>query len=147
MFKRLAALLTAVFVICTPAFAAEKQYNVVSNGKALEEKAFQGEACVMVPLRAVAEALGYTVEWDGETQTAAAEDSIQKVRVRENDAVAVFTGKLQIIDLSHDLEMKEKAVILDGRTYVPAEMFADFFNDVEQVKNEIRISPQMCELD
>ena len=140
-------------VIATAAEQSPQALTITVSGQAPNESQiprspyFQGKT-VMVPLRSVAEALGYTVSWDEKTQTVSVEMDIQTATLSENSAEAVIHGKLKIIDLSRTETLPATTVIHDGRTYVPLEFFEFFFNDVsvDQENGIVSISPSMCEI-
>lgn len=114
---------------------------------ALPSAPFYDGETLMVPLRAVAEALGYTVGWDAETGAITVDDDyIQYAVLKNGSALAAFTGRLQVIDMSREVENAAKTVILDGRTYVPAEFFTEFFNDVTLTEEGLFIAPGTAEI-
>lgn len=107
----------------------------------------EGETA-MVPLRKIAEALGYTVTWDYDTQTITVDDDyIQKATLKNQSCEAVFEGHLKVIDMSRTIENTQKTVIRDGYTYVPLAFFEEFLNDTSFENGIISVSPRMCELD
>jgi len=72
-----------------------------------------GEAMVMIPLRAVAEALGYDVAWDG---------AFQKVRL--GAAIHLWIGYNEVnIAGMETRTFSTAAVLVDGVTYVPLDFF------------------------
>lgn len=146
--------LSVVFSLSAAAFAAEEPaaYTLVLSGQTLDLRELpaapyaEGDT-VMVPLRKVAEALGYSVGWDAKTGAITVEDAYtQKAFLYNESAAVVFEGKLQIIDLSRTIENAVPTVIHDGCTYVPAEFFREFFNDVAVDGTVITIAPSMCEI-
>lgn len=146
--------LSVILSLSVPAFAAEEpaDYTLVVSGQALDLRELpaapyaKGDT-VMVPLRKVAEALGYSVGWDAETGTITVEDTYtQRAFLSNASAAVVFEGKLQIIDLSRTIETAVPAIIHDGCTYVPAEFFREFFNDVAVDGTVITIAPSMSEI-
>lgn len=102
---------------------------------------------IMVPLRKIGEALGYTVGWDAESGAITLDDNyIQKATLYNGTAKVVLEGKLKIIDMSREIENAVQTVIHDGYTYVPMEFFQEFFNDTTVDGNTITIAPSMSEL-
>ena len=94
----------------------------------------------MVPLRRIGEALGYQVDWDSETKAATIEDRyIQRATLFDGSAVVVFQGKLQIIDMSREIENALPTVIHDGVVYVPLEIFLKNFLMI--LSGKIGLSP------
>ena len=53
----------------------------------------------------------------------------------------VFQGKLQIIDMSREIENALPTVIHDGTMYVPLEFFEEFFNDIKREDRIVTITP------
>lgn len=73
----------------------------------------------LVPLRAAAEALGTSVEWNGETQTVTATDGKRRVRLKIGDPV--------IYRDDAPLPLDVPGRILDGRTIIPLRAFGEAF--------------------
>lgn len=102
---------------------------------------------IMVPLRKVAEALGYQVGWDAETGAITVEDTyVQKATLFNGTEQVVFEGKLQIIDMSRKINNSVKTIIHNGYTYVPLEFFDEFLNDTAIEGTTITVRPSTCEL-
>lgn len=164
--KKLLALvlaLAALCALCHPVLAAEEDAADIApapiavfvglDRRELDLSAlpsapyYEGET-LMVPLRAVAEALGYAVGWDAETGTITVDDEyIQYAALHNGSASAEFGCYLKVIDLSRTVENAAATVILDGRSYVPAAFFTEFFNDVTLTAEGLFIAPQMAELE
>ena len=73
----------------------------------------------MVPLRAIFEALGATVEWDSDTQTVSA--------FRDNTTVAATIGSKIIYINDEEIMMDTTPVVINDRTLVPARFVAEAF--------------------
>lgn len=138
-----------------PAFASNEppsfqkaSYSVVVNGEPLTSICLiQNEAhCVFVPLRPISTLLGYTVTWDPQSKTASVEDSIQKAQIIPDNSTISFLGKLQIIDLSHELYTPACPILYHGQLYVPVSFFHEFFNDIIFTESSITIAPQIVEI-
>ena len=71
---------------------------------------------VMVPLRAIAEALGFNVAWNGEMQL-----------VMLGDSFTVTIGKDAYIDMSRDepIALGAAPELVEGRTFVPLQFFRE----------------------
>ena len=146
----LAALL--LFVGCTPKDAG----MVILTGLEKEElpqgdlpcrSYYQGET-LMVPLCAVAQALGYRAEWDAQTKTAIIDDEyIQKATVTAGSKTVPFEGHLKIIKMAREAELAVAPAVQQGVLYVPAAFFTEFLNDVEYGEGIITIVPSMAYLD
>ncbi len=76
---------------------------------------------MMVPVRAIFEALGYTVDWDGETQTAEAVNGADSITVRIGDNIINYTIGGQSGTYTCDTVPR----ISSGRTIVPVRAVAE----------------------
>ena len=148
-----------VFMLLLPVFAAgnaaESSAFTIQVG--LDKKALsldglprqpyrEGDA-LMVPLRRIAEALGYQVDWDGKTGAITVDDNyIQRATLHNGTAQVVFDSHLKVIDMSRTIDNAAPTVIHDGVTYVPLDFFMEFFNDVSETDGLICIAPSMSEL-
>ena len=115
----------------------------------LPKAAFRGEnGEIMVPLRAIAESLGYKVTYDEATGDITVDDEyIQAATLKENSAEVSFKGHLQIIDMSRDIELSAAVKTIDGTAYVPASFFGEFFNEVIVNGTAVSIAPIVYTLD
>lgn len=151
--------LSTVLSLSVPALAAESPqenedvfYTIVLSGQTLDlhdlsTAPYMAGNTVMVPLRKIAEALGYNVGWNAETGEITVEDTYtQKAFLSNKSTTVVFEGKLQIIDLSRTIENTIPTATHDGCTYVPLEFFQEFFNDTAIDGTVITIAPSMCEI-
>jgi len=73
----------------------------------------------LVPLRAIFEALGAEVNWDGNTQTITATDDDTEIILTIGSTTATVNGQATQIDVP--------AMIIDGRTLVPLRFVAESF--------------------
>ena len=126
-------------------------YTIIANSQTLDlsdlpySAYLEGER-VMVPMRKIGEALGYEVDWRRETGEIVMEDSVQRVILRDGERTARIESKLRIIDLSRDVEMETPATVYDGHTYVPVELFEEFFDEVTVDGTTVTVEPQVYEL-
>ncbi len=74
----------------------------------------------MVPMRAIFEALGATVEWDGETQT------VTSVKGETN--ISLTIGVPGIIIDGTEKALDVAPIVIDGRTLVPVRAVSEAFN-------------------
>lgn len=110
------------------------------------EPYYEGEN-LMVPLRKISEALGYTVGWNGETGEISVDDNyIQSAVLKEDSAKVTFSGRLRAIDTSREIENAVKTVVKDGCTYVPLDFFKEFLNDVSVNGKTVSVSPSTAEI-
>ena len=92
------------------------QVPVIENGRTL------------VPLRAIFEKIGATVEWDGNTQTVKATKGDISISLTINNTTAYKNGQAITLDVP--------AKILNGRTLVPVRFIADCFGvNVEWIQD------------
>lgn len=148
----------ALIFLSVSVFAAEGSgaetapgYTIIAGEQVLDltdlpQVPYQEGTTIMVPLRKIAEALGYQVGWDPETGAITVEDTyVQKATLFHGTERVVFEGKLQIIDMSREINNAVKTVIHKGYTYVPLEFFDEFFNDTAFDGTTITVSPSMSE--
>lgn len=103
---------------------------------------------MMVPLRAVAEALGYKVSYNEATgEITVDDDYIQAATLKNGSANVTFKGHLQVIDMSREVELPVRVTIIGGHTYVPADFFIEFMNEVKIKNGVVTIAPQMAHID
>ncbi|HPU41242.1 MAG TPA: stalk domain-containing protein [Acetivibrio clariflavus] len=75
---------------------------------------------ILVPFRAIAEALGVQVDWDGDTQTVNATDGKIKVRLQIGNKTAYCNNTPVSLDVS--------PIISSGRTLIPLRFFSEAYN-------------------
>lgn len=76
---------------------------------------------VLVPMRAIFEALGATVEWDEETRT---------ITARKGDTIITLQiGKNEIVKNGETVELDTKAQIMNDRTLVPLRAVSESFDN------------------
>jgi hypothetical protein len=73
----------------------------------------------MVPFRAIAEAMGVRVEWQGETRTVVATGQGRSLKLVVGQKTAVVNGEPKALDVAPQ--------IVNNRTLVPARIFAEAF--------------------
>ena len=92
--------------------------QLLVDGQAVEEGAMPRylSGTVLLPLRNILEQAGYTVEWDAQAQGAAfSQNSAGAYLLRMSDGTLTLDGKTLWTD--------SKAVVLEGTTYVSADLF------------------------
>ena len=104
-----------------PFVVAEKSITVLVNGIELQfdQPPIIQDGRTLVPLRAIFEALGAVVSWDGATGTATAarNDTIISIQIGTNEMYK--NGAAVLVDVP--------AQIFNGRTLVPARVIAESF--------------------
>ena len=161
MKKFLPAILIFVLAlaIAIPAFAsgerekqgAEPAYTVLvgleEQKLELTDHPYETDGVLMIPLCEVADALGLRVVQDSDTGAVTVDDDyIQGAVVTPDKTTVAFTGHLQVIDMSREIELQAAAATRSGCVYVPASFFEEFFFDVTVEDGTITIAPQMAEL-
>ena len=117
---------------------APENYKIVINGKTLDlgsqklfaEKDAKGNTVLMVPLRAISEALGFKVDWkdrsafvdDGQMHTTI---TIGKDEYSATTSVEGIAGATGLFSLGAAPQ------IVDNRTYVPLQIFEILMGNVE----------------
>lgn len=93
------------------------QYTIQVNGKDLSS-----EACVVVPLRAVAEALGFAVTWS--KNGILVDNGIVHTTVTIGvDRYQITTSKENLVGMSSPFSLGTAPYIANGVTYVPLGLF------------------------
>ena len=91
------------------------------------------EGRTLVPIRAVAEKMGYYVEWDGNTQmikiTNAFIGSVLEFQIKREYAVK---------DGSQKIQLDVPPVVIGGRTYLPVRAVAEAMSAKVNWNNETR---------
>lgn len=138
----LAVLMAAMLVI--PATAAEPAVTVTLDGVPVQwtdaTPFIDENGRTMVPLRAVAEAMGLEVEWDDAAQIAWFSEIKEFSNRTTSDAIGFPIGKMECYNVYTDTysngkidsytetsDMNTAAVLKDGRTYAPLRYLAEFF--------------------
>ena len=95
------------------------------------------DGVVMLPLRELAEADGLTVEWEEDTNTAVLNSGMFSVTLGENKYIK---GRMKA------LKLECAPVLVDDKTYVPANYFAEVFDKNVEVKDsEVHIADMVIE--
>ncbi|MBQ3425911.1 MAG: copper amine oxidase N-terminal domain-containing protein [Clostridia bacterium] len=101
---------------------ADDEIKVLVNGEQVvfaDQTPFLENDRTLVPMRAIFEALGATVEWDGETQTVISYDPISAVSI----VMQVGSDKMFVNDKAVELDVAAK--IVNDRTVVPVRAIAE----------------------
>ena len=118
--KKFLGIILAVFMLATVAFAAD--ITVTLNGEAIDfaDQAPEiVEGRTLVPLRAIFEALGASVEWDQATKTVTSSMDDVTIKLTIGDNTLYRNGEGVTLDVA--------AQILNGRTMVPARAIAEAY--------------------
>ncbi len=93
--------------------------NITYNGNKINSDVppYVKDGRTLAPIRAILEALGMTVSWDGATQTATAVKADITISVTINSNIAIVNGEQKMLDVP--------AEITNGRTFVPVRFFGE----------------------
>lgn len=108
---------------------------------AIAAEAYEKNGVVMVPLRQVAEQLGYTVVWDDEHGCADLETGVAYMHIYPGIDMYERMGTLKVININRIYQYGCGAENVGGVLYVPARMFEAFYNDVSFEAGSLVISP------
>ena len=128
--KKLISLFTSVLMtvgMSVPALAADINVTVDDTPVAwTDAKPFIDEnSRTLVPLRPIANALGLTVAWNDDTNTASFNDGTQTAEFTVG--INQYHCFLNDFDMSVDVIMDTTPVIKDSRIYAPARYLAECF--------------------
>ncbi len=128
MFKKLAALVLALAIVPVAAFAApavtsQSSIKVEYNKKAIvfpDQKPVIRDKRTLVPIRPIAEGLGFEVKWDNQTRTVTILKGANSVKLVVSQKVAKRNGETISLDVP--------AQIINQRTMVPVRFIAEALN-------------------
>ncbi len=161
MMKKKAIACLAMALVCTmivPAFAAEPNGPTLIAGEpaetagtvmedigryavAVDGADLGAEACIMVPLRAVAEALGFTVTWDHGT-VLVDNGTIHTIVTIGEDLYAITTSIEGADGMSAPFSLGIPPYVTKGVTYVPLSLFRALMPEAEITVENGRVSIQ-----
>lgn len=98
-------------------------YTVTVNGKSVDWRPIEKAGRVMVPLKRVGEALGFTVTWDETARAAKIANSEFVLLIYPNTDSYVRSSNSGKIVLSDPVSYGAACQILDGSMYVPVRVF------------------------
>lgn len=102
---------------------AQAAYRIVIDGTDLPAGGVYTEGKnIMLPLRSVAEKLGFKVEWDGETQSVSLDNGEVNTKIRIGED-RYYMASSKAIGMSAPTVLGAAPVNKNGTTFVPAEMF------------------------
>ena len=124
MKKRLAVLLCLAMIMtmaAVPVFAAEPAATVIIDGQTVsfDVPPVNENGRLLVPLRAIFEKMGATVNWDGATSTASAVKGDKTVVIKIGSLEPTINGQVSKIDVG--------AKIIDSRTLAPMRFVCEAF--------------------
>ncbi len=130
MKKIIALILTALLIFTCTAFSENTEITVIVNGGKVESDvpATIVDGRTMLPVRAIFEALGMAVSWNGETQTATGVGYDYTVMMTIGSPVVKFylaTDVAEGTEADMEIEADVPPMIIDGRTLVPVRALAE----------------------
>ena len=130
MKKIIALLLSLIFICSFTAFANDTEITVIVNGSKVESDvpATIVDGRTLLPVRAIFEALGMVVSWNGETQTAKGVGYDYTVMMTIGSPVVKFylaTDVAEGDEADLEIEADVPPQIIDGRTFVPVRALAE----------------------
>ena len=129
-----------------PSVAQQAAMQVVVKGKAIPMDAYAKDGTVMVPLRAISEALGFKVTWNNDKRAVNINDGTMQsdLTIGEN-RYQVYTAVDDMVGMSGPFSLGSAPVLVGNKTYVPVELFVPLFgNDPATVvveNNTVTIDP------
>ncbi|NCB63364.1 MAG: copper amine oxidase N-terminal domain-containing protein [Clostridia bacterium] len=124
MKKQFAGLLCGVMLFTFSAFAAGN-YSVTVDGKTLDlgsAAPYEEGGHVMLPLRKVAEALGFVVTWEQETHKATVDDGLVKSSVTIG-VDGYYMADSQTVGATAPQSFGVAPVLVSDTTFVPSDLF------------------------
>ena len=120
--KKFLGIVLAALMLATVAFAAD--ITVTLDGEVVDVESYGSPATIvegrtLVPLRAIFEALGASVEWDNVTRTVTSE--------RGSDVISLTVGADTFYKNDEPIELDVPAQIINDRTMVPARAIAEAY--------------------
>lgn len=110
-------------IVGVPQISVNGEVVDLSNSN-LSQYIFESNGNVMVPLRAVAEKMGYIVNWNGDEYSFTVEDDNWKVKAYiNNDSYYGVTKIENAVGMTAPQAYGSAPQLIESRTYVPAQMF------------------------
>lgn len=113
-----------------PSVTQKAAMQVVVKGKAIPMDAYTKDGTVMVPLRAISEALGFKVTWNNDERAVNISDGTMQsdLTIGEN-LYQVYTAVEGMTGMSAPFSLGSAPVLVGSKTYVPAELFVPLFGN------------------
>ena len=128
-----ASLSIGAHAAATPPTAAQSAaVSITINGKSLAPQGFMQGDAAMIPVRAVCEALGFTVTWNAD-RTVHLNNGVMQTRLTiGEDRYVVYTANPDLVGMSAPFSLGAAPVLRDNTTYVPATLLPPLYgNDSE----------------
>lgn len=125
---------------------AEAPLQVTVNGEFVTADTYISSGGIMVPVRAVAEALGFQVTWHSDQTLNLNNGDMQCDFAIGQNSYIVYTANPDLIGMSAPFALESAPELKGSTTYVPVSLFVPLFgNDPATVsidRNTVNISPE-----
>lgn len=125
---------------------AEAPLQVTVNGRFVTADTYIANGGIMVPVRAVAEALGFQVTWHSDQTLNLNNGDMQCDFVIGQNSYIVYTANPDLVGMSAPFALESAPELKGSTTYVPVSLFLPLFgNDPATVtieENTVNISPE-----
>ena len=131
--KKLIGITMAAALAFSAVVTASANGNITVNGKNIDKTYIENGGVKMIPLRAVCESLGFTVDWDGEAR----EIEISKLPMYitcspDKDGYTFAKTAPQLLGTA--------PVLKDGTTYVPVSFISEIMEGSVENGDDLKIS-------
>lgn len=115
-----------------PSVVAEAQRQFIVNGKPMALDSYTTEnGTLMVPVRALGEALGFTVTWNNFSVNINNGAMQSDLRIGEENYFA-YTAIPDAVDMTAPFTLGAAPVLKNDKTYVPVKLFTVLFGNVDE---------------
>lgn len=115
-----------------PSVVAEAQRQFIVNGKPMQLDSYTTEnGTLMVPVRALAEALGFKVTWNNFSVNINNGEMQSDLRIGDETYFA-YTAIPDAVGMTAPFTLGSAPVLKDDKTYVPVKLFTVLFGNVDE---------------
>lgn len=115
-----------------PSVVAEAQRQFIVNGKPMALDSYTTEnGTLMVPVRALGEALGFTVTWNNFSVNINNGEMQSDLRIGEENYFA-YTAIPDAVGMTAPFTLGAAPVLKNDKTYVPVKLFTVLFGNVDE---------------
>lgn len=115
-----------------PSVVAEAQRQFIVNGKPMALDSYTTEnGTLMVPVRALGEALGFTVTWNNFSVNINNGEMQSDLRIGEENYFA-YTAISDAVGMTAPFTLGAAPVLKNDKTYVPVKLFTVLFGNVDE---------------
>lgn len=115
-----------------PSVVAEAQRQFIVNGKPMALDSYTTEnGTLMVPVRALGEALGFTVTWNNFSVNINNGEMQSDLRIGEENYFA-YTAIPDAVGMTAPFTLGAAPVLKNDKTYVPVKLFVPLFGNVDE---------------